>query len=51
MYGFHKVKEDSYQFYMHPYFCKDEPELSKQISRKPEKKLSYLQEEVKSWEN
>ena len=48
MYGFHKVKEESYQFYMHPYFCKEHPELSKQISRKPEKKLIFSHDELKN---
>lgn len=36
---------------MHPYFCKDQPELSKQISRKPEKKFTLMQEELKSYDN
>lgn len=35
MYGFRKIKDNDQQFYMHPYFLKDQPDLSKNITRKP----------------
>jgi hypothetical protein len=35
MYGFKKIKEDNMQFYMHPYFNKNLPELYSKITRKP----------------
>jgi hypothetical protein len=40
MYGFRKIKEDNFHYYLHPFFSKHHPELSWKISRKPEKKVS-----------
>jgi hypothetical protein len=48
MYGFRKIKEGDFQFYMHPYFIKGEPNLCNKINRKPEKKLGSSKGECRS---